>query len=58
VYYAPPPVVYRPAPVYHVAPPVVYRPAPVYVEYGGGRGHWKRGHGGHGRGHWKHGHRH
>jgi len=55
VYHAPP-VVYRPAPVYHVAPPVVYRPAPVIVEYGGGRGHWKRGHGG--RGHWKHGHRH
>lgn len=48
--YAPPPVVYRPAPVYYAPPPVVYRPAPVYygppavVVERRWRGGWEHGH--------------
>lgn len=61
--YAPPPVVYRPAPVYYVPPPVVYRPAPVAVvpgyvvdrRWAPHHREWRH-HRGHDRGHRWHGH--
>jgi hypothetical protein len=53
--YAPPPVIYTPAPpVVYATPAVVYAPAPVIVQYGWTpRGHWERELYEHGRS-WKH----